>query len=656
MKEPAAIQQPMLLWNIALDAPWRINVAFQESLGGDLGRLKERSLLEWIHSEDRGAFQSLLLGEISRLDARFQAQDGRWVSLCCRVRGEGDEAFLLAQGHGASSDVSQSTNANGPAVKPGLKATRERMALIVEHKNPGLRCSILLIDSEGKRIVGGAGPSLPAAYNQCVEGLAIGPAVGSCGTASYWNIQVIVEDIHRDPLWANLRDAAKLAGVGSCWSQPSTSTDGRVLGAMALYSPTALAPKEHQLAGLEIAARMVGLAVERERLDVQLRSAAKMEALGVLAGGIAHDFNNMLAIILGNAELAKSKLDSHGRLDSHLDEIITASKNSTELCNQMLAYAGRGASVVEDLECNALVREIGGLMRVALSKKAKLTLELDKQALGTRADRSQIKQVLLNMITNASESLGGQEGEITLRSGLMQAAGPNAPGQDGKHRLPAGEYIYLSIEDTGPGMSPELQAQIFDPFFTTKATGRGLGLAAVQGIVHRHQGEILLDSAPGNGSRFTIYLPHVAALRETNATSPPVAPPRGHARILVVDDEPQVRVVLAELLRSGGYSVLEASGGEQALQAFRKDPDGFEMVLLDLNMPGMGGDQVFDELKAIRPNVRVILSSGFTEQQILDRFRGRGLTGVIQKPASMEALLAKVGEALESQPTVGQKP
>lgn len=554
----------------------------------------------------------------------------------------------LAISRSEDADVSPMPDASVDGAPDTLSETLDAMARVVERKNPGLICSILLVDSKRERITVGAGPSLPPACNSAVEGLQIGPAVGSCGTDAYWNIPVIVEDIASDPLWKDLQGAAALADVAACWSQPILSFNGQVLGAMALYDRNPGAPTRSQMDGLEIAARMVGLAVERSRLEEQLRHAAKMEALGVLARGIAHDFNDLLAAVLGNAELALISLAGDAPQRGHLQEIVADSGGATELCNQLLAYAGRGARTVEPLECNALAQELGGLLQVAVPKKASLEYELAQEPLVVVADRSQLRQVLMNLITNAAEAIGNHSGRIVLSTAAVRLrAGEVIPGGPS---LPPGEYVCIAVSDTGCGMDAETRARNFDPFFTTKAHGRGLGLAAVQGIVAGHKGGIALDSRVGHGTRFCLYLPRA------HVTAPPRSQPvtfsgaSSGRRLLVVDDEPRVLAVQSALLESEGYFVARAADGAEAIESFRAAAGDFDCVLLDLSMPKLDGEKVFKELRALRPDVKVVLSSGFTEQEILDRFRGCGLAGVLQKPARSEALLSKVAEAIAACP------
>ena len=417
---------------------------------------------------------------------------------------------------------------------------------------------------------------------------------------------------------------------------------------MALYDTKPNAPTQHQMDVLEIAARMVGLAVERDRLEEQLRQATKMEAIGVLAGGVAHDFNNLLTTVMGNAELAMTKLPDDAKARQMLQRIVTASVTATDLCNQMLTYAGRGASSIEILDCNALVRELGELLKVALSKKVSLVYELDETPLGVLADRSQLRQVVMNLITNASEAFGGSEGRVVIGTSASAYSREELELRDSNATLAPGEYVHLWVTDTGAGISPTTQTKIYDPFFTTKPSGRGLGLAVAQGIVRSHRGAITAESKPGAGTTFSVLLPRVDLPDDDPRMVSESETERRGGRILVVDDEFEVRQVLVGTLENAGYSVVQACDGQEAIDVFRREADSIDCVLLDLSMPKLDGEEVFAELREIRSDVRVILCSGFTEQEMLNRFEGAGLAGVAQKPSQRHILLAKIADALKS--------
>jgi len=626
----------------------RINAAFSLEFGLTKDELRAQPLLEWIHPDDREVFARLLEAGEGSARARHRAQRN-WQPLNWQVKRQDGRAFALGLTHSTPERSITPPAAGVSVVNSTLAKTLEAMVRIVEAKTDGLRCSILLIDANHDHVTVGAGPSFPKAYNAAVEGLRIGPAVGSCGTAAFWNVPVIVENIGSDPLWKNLRDAAAIAGVSSCWSVPITATnEDQVLGAMALYDTVPRGPTRGELDVLETAARMVGLAIERDRLEEQLRQATKFDAIGMLAGGIAHDFNNLLSVIIGNVELSMPALPPDSDASLSLEQAVTACKTAAELCNQMLAYAGKAAVTAEPLDCNAIVQEIGALLAVAISKKVTLRFELHEAPMGGVADGSQIRQVLMNLITNASEAIGDADGVVVLGSESVALSAEDLEQRYGATSLEPGEYVRLWGRDTGSGITPETEAKIFDPFFTTKPAGRGLGLAAVQGIVRSHGGTLVLDTEVGKGTTFSVLLPLVTLRGARSSAAPGTGAAPSSARILVVDDEPAVRQVLVRILQGAGYKVIEARDGREGVEVFRSQADAIDCVLLDLSMPKMDGAEAFARMQEIRSDVLFFLLSGFAEQEILDRFRDARLAGVIQKPPQMDLLLRTVAEALRS--------
>ena len=520
------------------------------------------------------------------------------------------------------------------------------MARIVESKNPGMRCSILLTDRDGETITVGAGPSLPAEYNAAVEGLRIGPAVGSCGTAAFWNVPVVVENIGKDPLWSDLRGAAELAGVQACWSQPIPAEDGSPLGAMALYHDTPLAPSPSQMHGLELAARMVGLAVERERLETQLLQTAKLEALGVLAGGIAHDFNNLLSVILGNVDLATEMLPADARARALLREAATASSNAAELCNQLLSYAGKQATRIENLDVNEVVRELRPLLRVLVSKRIDLDVEVHDAALGIRCDRSELSQILMNLVTNAAEAIGDDAGTIRLRTNPKQLSRADLRRLGTPPEIRPGSYLEIRVSDTGCGMDEDTRAHIFDPFFTTKPSGRGLGLATVRAIVHRYSGMLEIESTKGMGTTFNVRLP-CTALRTSRASDAVTPDPVADGpTVLVVDDEAQIRTTLSRILEFGGYKVLTAADGEAAIEAYTSQRERIDGVLLDVCMPRQDGGEVLRWIREQGGDVPVVVISGFAEQDARTRLESDRFTTFLQKPITARRLLDTLEDLL----------
>jgi signal transduction histidine kinase/ActR/RegA family two-component response regulator len=649
---PSLSNSPAIIRQVGPAELVRMSRAYASEIGFEESELAAKPLLDWIHPEDRDSLRAALETGSGQAHGRHMTASGGWLSLDWEVKTGPDGIALIGLPH-LPRPLTNLISPESQLDQAGkLSETLNAMALIVEAKNPGMMCSILLVDKQTQRISGGAGPSLPDAYNKAVEGLLIGPSVGSCGTAAYWNVPVIVEDIQADPLWRDLRDAARIAGVRSCWSYPVTTLRGEVLGAMALYSTVPSTPAEHHLNGLGIAARMVGLAVERDRLEEHLRTGAKMEALGVLAGGIAHDFNNMLAAILGNAELALNALPDHSEANAMLREISTASISASELCNQMLAYAGRGAMTTEEVNCNALFKELGGILGAGLAKKAELRYELSAPDPWVRADRSQMRQVILNLITNASDAIGQAGGIICAGTEARWFTSEDLKELDLGCTLSPGEYVRLWVSDTGQGMSPSVRAKIFDPFFSTKPEGRGLGLAAVQGIVRKHDGAICLNCEVDEGTTFSVLIPRVLAPGECEPAAPDPLPRGDGKRILIADDEPSVRRVQTRILEQVGYEVHAVEDGLEAVELVRAHPDRFDCIILDMSMPKMEGDEAFNEIRQIQKDAKVILTSGFTEKQLAGRLQTDGLAGVLQKPTRLEELVKKVADVMQSGATV----
>jgi PAS domain S-box-containing protein len=376
---------------------------------------------------------------------------------------------------------------------------------------------------------------------------------------------------------------------------------------------------------------------ERLRLEVQMQQAQKLESLGVLAGGIAHDFNNLLVAVLGNLEIVRLRLPAGSTIAENLNAIETAALRAGELSRQMLAYSGRGRFVVGAVDVNALVREMSQLLMVSVSKKTELTLELEENLPSLQADATQVRQVVMNLITNASESLTDGVGRVRLRTGSRLFADGELRDEFTHGSLPGGRYVVIVVEDTGQGMDRGTVGRIFEPFFTTKFTGRGLGLAAVLGIVRGHRGTIKVESTVGQGTLFCVFLPasQVPALPTVEAT---VADSEwlGRGRVLLVDDEAGVRSTGTELLREIGFEVVVAADGRAALDLYR--PGRFACVILDLTMPRLDGAETMRELTRLDPGVKVVLSSGYDAEDVQSRLGELRPAGFLGKPFSLLAL------------------
>ena len=387
---------------------------------------------------------------------------------------------------------------------------------------------------------------------------------------------------------------------------------------------------------------------ERRRLEQQVWHAQKLESLGVLAGGVAHDFNNLLMGVLGNAGLALADLPSGAPARQQLERIETAALRAAELTNQMLAYAGKGRFSVEAIDLSGLVREMANLLGSAISKKAQLTYDLASGLPAVRGDPTQLRQVVMNLITNAADALGDGRGLIVVRTGATPAKRAFPNGAHLGERLPEGTYVYVEVADTGCGMDEDTRQRIFDPFFTTKFTGRGLGLAGVLGIVRSHGGAIGVETAPGAGTTFRVVLPATGELVADEPDSAPAAQePKLTGTVLVADDEETIRGIARAALERAGFAVLTTADGRECVEVFRKRRDEIDVVVLDLTMPVLGGTDALRELHAIRPGVPVILSSGYTEEDASARTGDEGgAVAFVQKPYRPSELVASVRAVL----------
>ena len=377
---------------------------------------------------------------------------------------------------------------------------------------------------------------------------------------------------------------------------------------------------------------------ESEQFQRNLLQTQKLESLGVLAGGIAHDFNNLLTGILGFADLIRLATPAGSPVAGHLAHIVASSERAADLCRQMLAYAGKGRFVIEALDLGALAAETAQLLHLTVSKRAMLTLCLAPGLPPLRGDASQVRQVMMNLVINASEALGDKDGLIAV-STRLERLDDDALAEEGRAgpSPPPGDYLCLEVADTGSGMDEATRARIFEPFFTTKFQGRGLGLAAVLGIVRGHGGVLRMHSEPGRGSRFRAYFPPSQAPLPAAPLLRSGPSWRGKGIILIVDDEEPVRLVAAEMVRSLGFEALLASDGQDALQRLRHGASA-DAVLLDLTMPRLDGAQTLEALRQLAPTLPVVLMSGYSERELTERFAGQGLAGFLQKPFSRAAI------------------
>ncbi|MEI6563960.1 MAG: ATP-binding protein [bacterium] len=387
---------------------------------------------------------------------------------------------------------------------------------------------------------------------------------------------------------------------------------------------------------------------ERRSLEEQVQQSQKLESLGLMAGGIAHDFNNILMAILGNVELAMAETPSDSPLCEYLKDIDHAAFRAAELSRQMLIYSGRGHATLQGIDLNSVVTEINSILKVSLGKKIRIEYDLESGLPPVDGDSTQLQQVLMNLVINAAEAIGHDTGSITLRTGTIQCDKGMFANMWLKEDLPEGRYILVEVADTGCGMDEETLKRIFDPFFTTKFTGRGLGLAAVLGIVRGHHGALDVSSQAGLGTTFRVFFPEGRHPPGREDSSVPVKVDwKGAGAILLVDDEEPIQRLGRKLLEQIGFTVIVAGNGKEAVEVFRQKHDLIRCVLMDVTMPKLDGKEALDEILKIDPKAKVILSSGYPEDNVAGRFQDWKMTGFLSKPYKFQTLVAHLRSALE---------
>jgi signal transduction histidine kinase len=367
----------------------------------------------------------------------------------------------------------------------------------------------------------------------------------------------------------------------------------------------------------------------------------KLESVGTLAGGIAHDFNNLLGSVLASTELAMAEVDDGASPAESLRRIRDVAIRGAEIVRQLMIYSGQESAVCELVDVSRIVEEMVELLKISTSRQVSLKTAMGTGLPAVMANPAQIRQVVMNLVINASEAIGDVAGTIEVSTSKVKI------GQSGlvigSERLPEGQYVRLSVSDTGRGMSPAEQARVFDPFFTTKTAGHGLGLAVVQGIVRVLGGAIRLSSTP-RGTTFEIFLPRAGEAMPENS-DPPAAEtlPEGHEdrlAVLVIEDEDTLRITVSKLLRKSGLQVLQAWDGPSGLDLLRRQPHDVGVLLLDVTLPGMSSQEVLRQVRQLRPDLKVILTSAYSEESVTGWFAGEKFDGFIRKPYRLTDLTA----------------
>ncbi len=395
---------------------------------------------------------------------------------------------------------------------------------------------------------------------------------------------------------------------------------------------------------------VVGAAVEiteSRRLEAELIQSQKMECIGRLAGGIAHDFNNLLTSVLGYAELALLKLDQDPPPRHEIESIRDSGLRAAELTRQLLAFSRKQVTQPRILDLNSIVERFSPILRRTIGEDVELRLDLSPELACVRADRGQLEQILMNLVVNSRDAMP-TGGIVTIRTANCEATEEEARVRPG---LKPGAFVGLSVVDTGVGMDAATQTHLFEPFFTTKELGRGtgLGLSTVYGIVKQSGGYIDVASSPGRGSRFEVLLPQVDAPADLNSstTIPSIRDPKGVETVLLVEDEQCLLLLAGRILTGGGYTVLTARDGVEALEVCRKHSGSIHLLLTDVVMPRMGGAELAREVRSLRPPCKVLFMSGYSG----DHIASHGVLGpevmLLEKPFTADALSAKVRKALD---------
>ncbi|MCB2228764.1 MAG: response regulator [Desulfarculaceae bacterium] len=376
------------------------------------------------------------------------------------------------------------------------------------------------------------------------------------------------------------------------------------------------------------------------RMNQAMGQSQKMEAIGTLAGGVAHDFNNILQVLLGQAEVMKAHPRLPPDLRPGLDNMISSLERARDLVQRLLTVGRKLTARVVPVDLNHEVRLVVGILESTLPRMIAIGLELAPNLRPIKGDPGQLEQLLLNLASNARDAMP-EGGRLSLSTANLRLGPSGLPG-GGKQNLPQGDYVVLGVADTGTGMDPAALQRCYDPFFTTKEVGKGtgLGLSTVYGIVEAHGGMILCDSALGEGTRFSIYLPAADVQVSRPAAAPVLAAPAPVQRggVLVVDDEAGIRDSVAEFLRHMGYTVLEAGSGEEALEVYAAHRGEVDVVVLDLSMPGMGGKACLQRLRAMDGEVKVLVASGYAGSDVAEELDGLGAAGFISKPFRLTEL------------------
>jgi PAS domain S-box-containing protein len=582
----------------------------------------------WSHSQElqeklRRAITSAANGALVRFEATHPATDGTLHYIDFSIRPVKDQAgsviFIVPEGH----DITERKKA-----EEALEESRERYRGLSE---AGFES--IFFSEKGICIEQNKNASLTFGYSDL-------EAIGRCGTE--W---IVPDD--RDLVMQHM-----VSGYEEPYEVTALRKDVSTFPALIRAKMMHYKGKDVRVTSLSDISDRKKAEEERLNLERQLLYAQKLESLGILSGGIAHDFNNLLQALLGNLDLALMRLPQETPARKNIDQAMKAGRHAAKLTSMMLAYTGKCLFVIKPLNLTELVEDNATMLDAAIPKSITLEQHLDHTLPIIRADAGQLQQVIMNLITNAAEAIGDQCGKIKLSTGVKEFDQAALNSSRLEEKQPTGRYVWMKVCDNGCGMSGDTLQKLFDPFFTTKFTGRGLGMSAVLGIIRAHKGAFLVESRLDVGTTIQVLFP-IADDQPTGSrqvTESEAAPKKSIGRsvkVLVVDDEDMIRAVSIAMLEELGFETLAAAGGEEALAIFRRDGDSIDVVLLDQVMPGMDGATVFRKLRAIRPGIKVLLASGFSQQEVSERFSGLGLNGFLPKPYTLKNLTSELSRVLE---------
>ncbi|MGH9501210.1 MAG: ATP-binding protein [Terriglobales bacterium] len=663
-----------------------------------------------------------------------------------------------------------------------LPQVLEGLCRFMEQQFPGMLCSVLLLDSEGKTLRHGAAPSLPIAYCKAIDGVSIGAGAGSCGTAAYTGRPVVASNIDSDIHWKDYRQLASSHGLKACWSTPIFSRSEKVLGTFAVYYREAREPDPQHWRMVECATHLAGIAIERERSDAKLRAAEtryrtlverlpaityiaevgvlgpwhyvspqiqsilgfspeewkrdasiwvnqihpddrsqaltfdaqfianggslsteyrmlsregkvlwfrdeavtlddgagrtplmqgvlynisehkhledqlrqsqKMEAVGKLAGGVAHDFNNLLMIMQGHLERLQRHLNPDDLLYPDAHGIKEAVSRAGCLTHQLLAFSRKQVLQPNLLNMNTVAGEVGKMLEPLIGENIELSLELAPDLWQAKVDERQLEQAILNLTLNARDAMP-HGGKLTIATRNDEISTPQMQARQGTDSTPVrpGKYVVLTVSDTGIGMDAETQSHVFEPFFTTKELGKGtgLGLASVYGVVQQSGGWVSFHSQLGHGSSFSIYLPEAGGESAFPATQPSsVREAKVTETILVVEDEDEIRDMVRDYLERKGYTVVAANNGSEALEVALRYKGSIHLLLTDVVMPQLGGHELAQQIKGMRPRIKILFTSGYPEHAASPEKTAGPPAVILQKPYPLNELSTRIRQILDA--------